>query len=247
MHLHNVVGQECSNPDYENATFRARQHYKEEHQHNAPYRRSRDFKPILYGAFIGLPNYKHSEPFALLKNVSDLYKENDNIAINFTKSFLRGAFGGSILGYMYFLAAPVGQMEMGKLEAAAGPRAWSGKAWRYVKNVGARYALLGGAATASYTMLTYYFRHHDEANPRPAFFDHTAATTLITMGAAGLYVNNPVNVLFAGFFSLMIISPISWWASNMFKMNALRSPNIFYENSVTREEVERFRQQDAIE
>ena len=100
----------------------------------------------------------------------------------------------------------------------------------------------------SYTMLNYYFRHHDEANPRPAFFDHAAATTILTMGVSAFLVNHPVQILAAGFMSLAIITPTTWWLMLHSQYNAGgKSSNIFYENGVTAEEVERFRQQDAIE
>jgi hypothetical protein len=167
--------------------------------------------------------------------------------MKFAKSFLRGAFVGGILGYYFFVGAPSGQLEMNKLIAAAGPRAYSGQLMRLFRNAAGRYALMGGMASMSYTVLMYNFRHHDEANPRPYIFDHTAATSLIAMGATALYCSHPYQIFLAGFFSLTIISPLSWYMSNMAKMNSLRSPNIFYENSCTAEEVERFRNQDAIE
>ena len=99
----------------------------------------------------------------------------------------------------------------------------------------------------SYTVLLHGFRHHDEGNPRPFIFDHTAATTLIAMGGTALYATHPYHIFLAGFFSIMVISPMTWYMGNVAKMNSLRSPNIFYENSCTAEEVERFRAQDSIE
>jgi hypothetical protein len=57
---------------YKNEVFRARKHYKEEHVHDPPLRRNRDFKPVNYGSFRGMLNFKHAEPFASLKNLKDL-------------------------------------------------------------------------------------------------------------------------------------------------------------------------------
>ena len=247
MHLHNVIGTPISDPNYSNETFRARHHYKEEHCHNAPYRRSRDFKPIGYGSFNGLPNYKHSEPFALLKNIKEIYYEDHSFGIKFFKSFVRGALAGGVLGYAYFLGAPSGNLEMSKLAAAAGNKAYSGRAFRVFKSVAPRYGMLGGMVTMSYTILTHLMRHHDEGNPRPMIFDHYAATTLVTMGATAYVATHPFHIFVAGFSSLMIICPTSWWAMNQFRLNPMRSPNIFYENNTTAEEVERFRMQDTIE
>ena len=75
MVFHNAIGQPVSDPNYGNETFRARHGYKEEHTHDPPYRRSRDFKPMTYGSFKGMLNYRHSEPYCLLKNMKDLSRE----------------------------------------------------------------------------------------------------------------------------------------------------------------------------
>ena len=153
MHLHNVRPQTASDPNYDNETFRARHGYKELHVHNAPNRRSRDFKPMGYGALIGLPNFKNSEPFQLSKNMKDIWQENDSFGIKYFKTFLRGGLIGSVLGYSYFLVSPQGMIEAGKLEAAAGNRAWSGRLLRMLKSVCGRYALYGGVTFAAYHIM----------------------------------------------------------------------------------------------
>ena len=75
MVFQNAIAQNITEPNYGNETFRARHGYKEEHTHDAPYRRNRDFKPVNYGSFKGMLNYRHSEPFCLLKNMKDLSRE----------------------------------------------------------------------------------------------------------------------------------------------------------------------------
>ena len=62
-------------PGYDNETFRARHGYKDAEAHDPPYRRNRDFKPVPYGSAKGILNYRHSEPFALLKNMKDIPRE----------------------------------------------------------------------------------------------------------------------------------------------------------------------------
>lgn len=63
MVFHNSVASGVSDPNYGNETFRARNGYKEEHTHDKPYRRSRDFKPVGYGSYRGILNYRHSEAY----------------------------------------------------------------------------------------------------------------------------------------------------------------------------------------
>ena len=60
----NTIKQDITDPAYGNEMFRVRHGYKEAHVHDPPYRRNRDFKPVNYGTFRGMPNYKHAEPFA---------------------------------------------------------------------------------------------------------------------------------------------------------------------------------------
>jgi hypothetical protein len=62
-------------PDYGNEVFRARHGYKETEVHDPPYRRNLDFKPVGFGTFRGMPNFKHAEPYDLLKNLKDLKTE----------------------------------------------------------------------------------------------------------------------------------------------------------------------------
>ena len=77
-----------------------------------------------------MPNYRHSEPYCLLKNMKDLVHEENNIAIKFPKSALKGGLVGSIFGYAWFVGGNTGAWEMNKLLASAGHRNYSGRALR---------------------------------------------------------------------------------------------------------------------
>ena len=79
-------------PAYDNDVWRARHGYKELDVHDPPYRRNRDFRPVPFGSFKGMPNFKHAEPWCLLKNLKDIPNENHNFFIRWTKAFLYGAF-----------------------------------------------------------------------------------------------------------------------------------------------------------
>lgn len=102
-------------PSYNNEVWRARHHYKEGHVHDPPYRRNRDFKPVNFGSFKGMPNFKHAEPFALLKNLRDLRHEHHNHPLKWAKAFLYGAFAGFVFGYSWFLLKPVQAFPIRKL------------------------------------------------------------------------------------------------------------------------------------
>lgn len=116
-----------------------------------------------------------------------------------------------------------------------------------LKNVLGRYAFIGASITLTYQLVHDFLRHHDEANSRPAFFDHQAALTVIGTGIGAMTLNHPLHVFCAGFFSFALIAPSTWWVKNTAIMNSTRPANIFYENDCTAEEVERFRHQDHIE
>lgn len=107
MVYENVIHHHAADPSYGNETWRSKHGYKELETHDPPLRRNRDFKPVGYGTFRGMPNYKHGEAFALLKNVKDLLHEEHNHPIKWAKKILFGAIAGGILGYSWFLFKPV--------------------------------------------------------------------------------------------------------------------------------------------
>ena len=120
MVYHNKVTMHPANPDYGNETWRANKGYKEEHAHDAPYRRNRDFKPVGYGSYRGILNYRHSEPYCLLKNMKDLPREDHHWPTRYAKSIFKGMLIGGLSGFTYWTGSNVGQFEMSKLMAATG-------------------------------------------------------------------------------------------------------------------------------
>lgn len=84
-------------------------------------------------------------------------------------------------------------------------------------------------------------RHHDHANSRPRYLDHTLTMSLLTMGLTATKASNPLYIPLAGFFSAALLSPITWFVySTTLRTHCHPNPNIFYENGTTAEEVERF-------
>lgn len=110
-----------------------------------------------------------------------------------------------------------------------------------------RPALAGGLIYLSYDMMLHYFRHHDEANGRPRYYDHMAAMFVLTTATSAYYCNHPYQILGGMVFSVLLVSPVTWWFKNQAVIKNLKNPNIFYENSCSADEIERYKQQDMVE
>ena len=87
--------------------FRSRYHYKENEVHDRPLRRNRDFKPVLYGAFHGIPNYKHGEPWMMLKNLGDMMYEPHQFMVKYAKLFITGGIFGFTYSLFHMAMAPM--------------------------------------------------------------------------------------------------------------------------------------------
>lgn len=109
--------------------------------------------------------------------------------------------------------------------------------------------LIGGSVTLSYQLIFDFLRHHEETNnDRPIYFDHLAACTIISSFSIGMWGFMPRFWAIGAVSGFTWIGPGTWWILKNGKLNAsVRPSNIYYENSVTREEVERFQHLDAIE
>ena len=94
-------------PRYGDETWRAKHHFKEEHQHNPPLRRNRDFKPVPWGTARGMPNYRHSEPWLNMKNLYTLMDESHHHPTKWAKKATFGAIFGFCFGQIHFFCAPI--------------------------------------------------------------------------------------------------------------------------------------------
>ena len=129
MVYHNHIVNEMA-PVYDNPTFRQLYGFKDIEAHDPPFRCNRYFKQVSYDLAKGILNYRHSEPFALLKNMKDIPRETHQKPIVYSKLFLKGALLGTYFGGVYFACGPVGALETEKVMAAAGGRAFSGRLFR---------------------------------------------------------------------------------------------------------------------
>lgn len=116
----NTVVQQISNDDYRNEHFRSKHGYKEIHVHDPPQRRSRDFKPVPYGSFKGMLNFRLAEPYCHLKNLANISAEHHNFVIRWVKTACEGAAFGAIYGYIWFTFKPENGFVTRKMENAAG-------------------------------------------------------------------------------------------------------------------------------
>ena len=79
-------------------------------------------------------------------------------------------------------------------------------------------------------------------------FDHMIASGLVGAAIAGLQYGMPKYWFVGAFAGSMIFAPMSWWVLKTGRLNALGRPsNIFYENGVSAEEIERIRHIDMLE
>ena len=124
-----------------------------------------------------------------------------------------------MLGFATFIGGNTGHFEMNKLVASLGSRGYSGRTFRMFRNVLSPYAMAGGGAFLLYTLIHDELRHHDEATNRPSYLDHSIAmTTIGTLG--GMYFfSHPLHIFCSGFFSFMIVSPMSWWIGQAGRLN----------------------------
>ena len=126
----NTVRQVIVDREYADPIWRAKHGYKEEHQHDAPMRRNRDFKAMPYGTAAGMPNYRHAEPFAQLKNLKDFKNEDHNFVFKYAKIFFYGAIIGIVYGSVWTFVRPISGFSAQKLMMTAGERDWSGRIGR---------------------------------------------------------------------------------------------------------------------
>ena len=130
MHVHNAVKYHVPDPRYADDTWRAKHGFKEVHQHDAPLRRNRDFKPVTWGAARGMPNARHSEPWLNMKNLYSLWGDQFHHPTLWFKKAVFGAGVGFAYVSVWSFVSPVNGFAAQKLMATIGERPWSGKAYR---------------------------------------------------------------------------------------------------------------------
>jgi len=180
---HNTVKYPIPDPRYRDETWRAQHHFKEEHQHDAPLRRSRDFKPVPWGHARGMPNYRHSEPWLNMKNFFGWSEEHHHHPTKWMKRAFFGGVSGFCIGQFWQFVAPINGFAAQKLFASIGERQWSGRLFRFAKATAPRHIMIGASVVVGYDLVIEFLRHHDELNQRPMIIDHLIAMS--TIGTVG--------------------------------------------------------------
>jgi len=211
MVYHNTVKYPIPDPRYGDETWRAKHHFKEEHQHDAPLRRSRDFKPVPWGHARGMPNYRHSEPWLNMKNMYTLWDEHHHHPTKWFKKALFGSLVGLTYGTFWTAVSPMNGFATQKLMAAVGERNWSGRLYRLLKHTAPRQMAVGAAVFLGYDLVIEFMRHHDETNLRPKIIDHVTAMSVIgTIG--GFAATNSIRGAAQGFLFFGIqFGFLSYW------------------------------------
>lgn len=246
---HNTVKYPIPDPRYSDETWRAKHHFKEEHQHDAPLRRSRDFKPVPWGTARGMPNYRHAEPWLNMKNMYTLWDETHHHPTKWFKKFMFGAAFGLVFGQLWFFVSPINGFAAQKLFAAIGERAWSGRMYRMLKHTAPTHMAIGGSVFLGYDLITEYIRGHETAT-HPRILDHLAATCIIgTIG--GAYATNSIRGAAQGFLFIGLnLGLLSHWLMEMGTKPgaALQKPvSYHYDPDVTKEEKERIEMLDQLD
>ena len=110
------------------------------------------------------------------------------------------------------------------------------------------YAMIGGSLFLSYQLIIDYLKHHETNTDIPQYFYHTFALTVVGAGIGLFYGAMPRHLLIGGFMGGMFVAPASYFLMKTARFNAnARNPNIFYENEVSQEDVDRIRHIDMIE
>ena len=157
---------------YQNEVYRHKYGFKELHVHNPPKRRNKDFKPVLYGDFIGMLNFKLSEPWALMRHAKDLLSESHHKPINLAKQFIKGFVVGSFLGFMQMQIKFNNEFLMRKLYLTIDKGPFTFKTYRYLTQVVSYSGFAGGALFLSYQLLWDFFTHHKHAMEVPDIITH---------------------------------------------------------------------------
>jgi len=230
-----------------NESYRLKHGFKELDVHNSPRRKNPDFKPMLYGDFIGMLNFKLSEPWALLRHFPDLINEQHQMPILWIKSIIKGGLVGGLvgLGLMFnknenlyvekklHLSHSQGPFSMGNFHQAVK---------RFYRPVGT-----GAAIAFAYHLAYDFFTHHKESHDIPDILTHFKIWALFSPVLIS-YFFRPSHAIPGMVFTLGFFFPIFHFMKQVKEgKNVDAGSYYFYQDSVSKAEKDKFEYQDAIE
>ena len=236
---------------HHNETFRARNHYKETHIHNAPKRKNKDFKPVLYGDFVGMLNFKLSEPFAMIRHIKDLFTETHHMPLNWIYNFIKGATLGGFAGIARAALDPTfSSLILKKMQYNETKNPFNLHVWKTFWPAMQRPSLITGTVFMGYNVLLDFFTHHREALNEPPIITHMKVWAVL-VPILTIYFNKYNNILAAYFYSAILLFPTFWAIRNVTRggniFNKEIQNDIYYTDGVSQAEKDLYRYQDEIE
>jgi hypothetical protein len=108
--------------------------------------------------------------------------------------------------------------------------------------------LIGASIAFSYQLIMDVIHHHNTYPDRPKFLDHLYACTIIGTGIGAFAGGMPRYWFMGAMIGTIFVFPMTWWLHKTSGFNPKgRHLNIFYEDEVSKEEVERIQHLDALE
>ena len=231
-----------------NETYRSKNGFKELDVHNNPQRRNSDFKPMLYGDFIGMLNFKLSEPWALLRHLPDLVNETHQKPIQWIKWTLSGAFYGFFYGIMSNTHLRFGEsFTEQKLHLSNKKTAFNFSTLRTTGKMLMKPMGNGAGIFLAFKLLHDFFEHHTEGQDIPEIFIHFKSFAVMTPFIVSYFL--PMKHVIAGSVAALGFGFPIYWLFRSIKSGEFSEGNkyYFYQDGVTEAEQHKFEHQDRIE
>ena len=230
-----------------NESYRVKYGFKELEIHNNPQRRNKDFKPMLYGDFIGMLNFKISEPWTLLRNLPDLVNEQSQLPIQWAKAAIKGGFIGFWYGTISLFNMEANSFVEKKLYLSTNKGPFSLGIFNYMAKYYTRPMGTGAGIFLSYRLAYDLFVHHSEAKEVPEMVTHFKIWGLLTPLLIA-YLWKPKYIIVGTVSTLMFVFPLFYWLKGGMRGEiGEKDQYYFYLDSVNKAERDKFEWQDKIE
>lgn len=231
---------------YQNETYRARHGFKEMHIHNAPKRKNKDFKPLLYGDYIGMLNFKLAEPWALFRHLKDMFNEEHQMPLQYIKTGVRGAVVGVAFGLLKEMVTPLNHLANKKLVINTTQNPFKIQIWKYFKGVASGPSLAGASLFLLHRFFTDLLTHHKHSLEIPSVVTE-AKVWLLLAPLLGLYMGGPKAVLQFTVFAMTIAFPTYTFMIGQRPFDTRIYTEIYYQDGVSKAEKDLHEYTDNIE